>query len=336
MHGVPVLIVSVLIALAAVIALVVFALGRSAHEKPSGPVPAAPALTGPWAAPYDYLGASALPPPVQVMAAGVRRLTLAFIVSGGACNPVWDNGDPLAGGSEQAAVRSVRAGGGDVAISVGGMGGTKLGLTCSSPAALAGAYQKVIGAYRLRAIDIDIEDTEIASAAARQRVIGALAIVRRDNPGLFISITIGSEVTGPDADGRDLIARAAAAGLHVGAWTIMPFDFAARVADMGQATVQAAEALKNDLMSAYDEPASAAYLTMGISSMNGRTDTGETVSTADFETMLRYVQAHHLARFAFWSVNRDRPCAQGSDADTCSGIAQAPYAFSRIVARYQG
>ena len=31
----------------------------------------------------------------------------------------------------------------------------------------------------------------------------------------------------------------------------MPFDFSARVPDMGQASVQAAEALKNDLMGAY-------------------------------------------------------------------------------------
>ena len=116
----------------------------------------------------------------------------------------------------------------------------------------------------------------------------------------------------------------------------MPFDFAGPGTDMGQASVQAAEGLKNDLMSAYHEPASAAYATMGISSMNGRTDAGELVSAADFQVMLRYVRAHHLARFAFWSVNRDRPCTPGSDSNTCSGIAQEPYAFTKISASYGG
>ena len=56
----------------------------------------------------------------------------------------------------------------------------------------------------------------------------------------------------------------------------------------------------------------------------------------DFQTMLQYVQAHHLAGFAFWSVNRDRPCTPGSTADTCSGIAQVPYAFTKIIAGYRG
>ncbi len=44
--------------------------------------------------------------------------------------------------------------------------------------------------------------------------------------------------------------------------------------------------------------------------MNGETDeTSETVSVADFETMLAFAQQNHLARFTFWAVNRDRPCA---------------------------
>src|SRR5580704_10390359 len=71
----------------------------------------------------------------------IRRFTLAFIVSDGACQPVWDNGDPLTGASEEAAIRGIRAAGGEVTVSLGGNGGTKLGLTCTSPEALAGVYQ---------------------------------------------------------------------------------------------------------------------------------------------------------------------------------------------------
>jgi hypothetical protein len=100
--------------------------------------------------------------------------------------------------------------------------------------------------------------------------------------------------------------------------------------------VQAADGLKNDLMSAYHEPASAAYQTMGISTMNGRTDTGELVSAADFQVILRYVMTHRLARFAFWSVNRDLPCTANSNSNTCSGITQKPYAYTRVSVSYQG
>ncbi len=328
---VRVIIPSVVAVVATLAAVIAFLTTRHATQVNRGVAQA----SEPWVAPYYYLGVDGPPPAQVMMATGVNRFTLAFIISDGICNPAWDGHDPLTGNAEEAAIRGIRAAGGDVAVSFGGMGGTKLGVTCSSPETLAGAYQKVVSAYHLRAIDLDVEDTEIGSAVVRQRIISALIIVRQRDPGLMISVTIGAEPIGPGADGRDLIIRAAAAGLRVDAWTIMPFDFSARVPDMGQASVQAAEALKNDLMSAYHESASAAYQTMGISSMNGRTDTGETIRVTDFQAMLRYMQAHRLARFAFWSVNRDRPCTPGSTADSCSGIVQVPYAFTRIMAGYR-
>ena len=72
---------------------------------------------------------------------------------------------------------------------------------------------------------------------------------------------------------------------------------------------------------------------MGISSVAGIDNTGDIMTPADFQVVLAYVQAHHLARFTFWSVNRDQPCTQGSSTadDSCSGVAQLPYAFTRIV-----
>ena len=308
--------------------------GASGTQSTSVAQPA-PA-SGPWIEPYDYLAAGGPSPAEVVKATGIRRFTLAFVVSDGGCQPVWDNGDPVDGASEEAAIRGIRSAGGEVTVSFGGNGGTKLGLTCDSPETLAGVYQQVISAYRLPAIDVDIEDTEIGSAAARQRVIGALAIVRQRDPGLMISVTLAADSNGPESGGQALITEAAASGLRIDAWTVMPFDFAGPGTDMAQASVQAAEGLKNDLMSAYHESASAAYRTMGVSTMNGVTDTGELVSAADFQVMLRYVLAHHLARFAFWSVNRDMPCTAGSNSNTCSGITQKPYAYTKISVSYSG
>jgi hypothetical protein len=72
--------------------------------------------------------------------------------------------------------------------------------------------------------------------------------------------------------------------------------------------------------------------------MNGKTDNvGEQVNLADFRTMLGYAQQHHLARLTFWSVNRDRACGGGTTTgDSCSGVAQQQYDYTRVNAQYLG
>jgi len=290
-------------------------------------------------APYLYLGWGRPPSATDVMhRTGVRDFTLSFVLSDGGCRPMWDGERPLRGGRDLATIHAIRRAGGDVVVSFGGWSGKKLGERCATAAALAGAYEKVIDAYRLKAIDVDIEHTEIASGTVRQRVVDALDLVRSDETRpIEIYVTIGTATDGPDGPALDLITRAAAAGLVVDGWTIMPFDFGRPIRDMGRVTIRAAEGLKADLMTAYAESARAAYRSMGISSMNGQTDeSDETVTLRDFRTMLRYVRAHHMARFTFWSLNRDRPCGGRRSADACSGIPQRPWAFTKIVARYRG
>ncbi|MFI8082203.1 chitinase [Kitasatospora sp. NPDC086009] len=309
----------------------------AAQAAPAAPAAAAavPAMA---AAPYEYLGWGSPQKPTDVMkATGVKWFTLAFVLSDGGCNPKWDGSRALTGGSDEAAIKSIRAAGGDVVISVGGWSGNKLGEKCSSASALAGAYQKVIDAYKLKALDIDIEDTEFSNATVRQRVVDALKIVKTKNPGIVTYVTMGTTPSGPDATGKDLIKRGAQAGLANDGWVIMPFDFGGHTGTMGQASVSALEGLKAAVKSAYGYGDDAAYRHIGVSSMNGKTDeAGETVTTADFRTILGYAQQHHLARYAFWSVNRDRACGSGTDADACSGVAQSPYEFTKIVVQYQG
>lgn len=291
------------------------------------------------AAPYEYLGWGEPQPPASVIAATASQdLTLAFILSHGKCNPEWDGRRPLLGGSDQAAIESIRAAGAEVDVSFGGWSGKKLGAACKTPAALAAAYQKVIDAYSLKAIDIDIEHGEFTNATVRKRVIEALAIVHAQNPSVEISVTFGTDESGPEATGRSLIADAAAIGFQPSSWTVMPFDFGRPLTDMGHASIGAIEGLERDLVSAYGISPALAYQHAGISSMNGHTDqASETVSVEDFETMLAFAQQNHLARFTFWAVNRDRQCAGAQNAgEDCSGITQQPYAFTDVIARYHG
>lgn len=307
----------------------------------ASPLDAALADTQPveLAAPYEYLGWGSPQPPAGVLAAsGVKDLTLAFMLSHGKCNPAWDGKRALLGGADQHAIEAIRAAGGDVDVSFGGWSGAKLGSSCKTPQALAAAYQKVIDAYSLHAIDIDIEHGEFTNKKTRVRVVAALAAVQHANAGLEISITFGTDQTGPDRNGQSLIADAAAIGFQPSVWTIMPFDFGTPVGDMGQTSIKAAEGLAREVATRYGLATAQAYEHVGISSMNGTTDEpDETVSAANFQAMLAFAQQHHLGRLTFWSVNRDRPCAaKGSESDSCSGIEQQSYEFSDVLAQYHG
>jgi chitinase len=320
----------------AITAILSFAGGVFAYTAPVAVGAQSPLL----AAPYEYLGWGDPQPPASVIeASGVRDLTMAFMLSKGSCNPEWDGHRPLLGGVDQHAIEAIRAAGGDVVVSFGGWSGKKLGSSCKTPAALAAAYQKVIDAYALKAIDIDIEHGEMGNKKTRLRVIEALAQVQSANPGLGISITMGTAESGPEKNGLSLIADAAAIGFQPTVWTIMPFDFGPPATDMGHASIRAVEGLQRDLVSAYGLSAAAAYERSGISSMNGETDeSSETVSISNFQTILAFAGAHHLGRLTFWAVNRDRPCKTKGAApeEECSGIEQQPLAFTSMVAGYHG
>lgn len=319
--------------LGAVIAAVLASGGFAAA---AGPVAAASPVGR--AAPYEYLGWGSPPAPTTVMATtGIQSFTLAFMLSKKTCDPAWDGTRPLTGGSDQAAINAIRAAGGDVVVSFGGWSGRKLGQRCKTATALAAAYQKVINAYALKAIDIDIEHSEIAGAKTRARVIAALAAVRAANPALEIYVTFGTSPTGPSAQGTKLISYAASIGFLPTAWTVMPFDFGAPGTNMVTASIGAVQGLRQVLQTSYGLTAAAAYQHAGLSSMNGVTDSREIVSVADFQAILTFAQQNHLARFTFWSVNRDRSCpTAGTISDSCSGVSQTPYAYTNVVGQYHG
>ncbi len=290
--------------------------------------------SGKAAAPYAYLGWGNLPDPRTIMSAtGIKWFTMAFMLSNGYCNPQWDGNRPLTGGIDQSTINNIRGAGGDVVISSGGAVGNWLEQSCGSAGELAGAYQRVINAYGLKALDIDIEGSVYGNPTLQQRTIDALKTVRANNPGVTLYVTFPSDRTGPDSS---MINRAAQSGLTVDGWTIMPFDFGAAGQNMGNLTVQATEGLKNTVKNAYGYSDDQAYRHSGISSMNGITDQGETVTLDDFRTILGYAQQHHLARLTFWSADRDRPCTGGSSPDSCSGVAQNDWDYTRIIAGYAG
>jgi hypothetical protein len=310
--------------------------GTTPPTTPPTTGPTTPPTTGTKmaSAPYIYPGWGNPPAPSTVMnATGIKAFTIAFVLANG-CNPVWDGESGITGGVHASTINAIKAAGGSVVPSFGGWSGNKLGPNCSTSALLAGAYQKVIDAFALKAIDIDIENTdEFENPTVQDRILGALKIIKQNNPTVTTILTFGTTTSGPSSTGVRLITQAKALGANVDIFTQMPFDFGGG-ANMYTSTFNASEGLKNQLKSTFGYTDAQAYSHMGISGMNGLSDQQELTSTATWTQIRDYAKSKGFARFTFWAVNRDRGCAGGGVVSNCSGIAQADWAFTQISAGF--
>jgi hypothetical protein len=265
-------------------------------------------------------------------ATGIKSFTMAFVLSSGGCNPAWDGNRPLQGGVDAQVIAQIQAAGGSVVPSFGGWQGNKLGPNCSTAAELAGAYQKVIDAYGLKAVDMDIENTdEMENATVQDRILGAMKILNQNNPGLTTIATFGTTTSGPNSWGKRLIDQSKALDTGIDVFTVMPFDFGGG-ADMYGNTVSAANGLRDMLKSAYGWSDATAYSHMGLSGMNGLSDQAENTTPQTWTQIRDWAKGNGLARLAFWAVNRDRPCPGGGTVSNCSGIAQDDWEFTTIAA----
>jgi len=286
-------------------------------------------------APYLYMGWGDPPSATSVMSAsGIKSFTMAFMLAGGGCTPEWDSQRPLTGGVDASTISAIKSAGGSVEISFGGWQGSKLGTACTSSSAYAGAVQQVIDAYGPIAVDFDIENTdEFQNATVQDRILGGLKIIKQNNPNVKVVLTFGVTTSGPETWGNRLITQSKALGVNIDNYTIMPFDFGGG-ADMYGNTVNAAEGLKNSLKSAWGWSDATAYAHMGISGMNGYSDSNELTTPAIWTQIRDYATSHGLGRLAFWSVNRDRGCPGGGVVENCSGIAQNDWQFTQITAGF--
>ncbi|MGH3681661.1 MAG: carbohydrate-binding protein [Natronosporangium sp.] len=303
-------------------------------DPPTDPPPPAGSQS---AAPYLHLGWGNPPNAVTVMnSTGLRAFTMAFMLSGGGCVPRWDGQRALQGGVDAQVINQIRAAGGDVSVSFGGWSGNKLGPNCSSAQALAGAIQQVIDAYNLDTVDMDVENIdEFESPTVQDRILGALRIVKQNNPGITTVVTIPVLNSGPNFWGSRLIDQARALGANVDVFNIMTFNFGGG-ADMFGAAVSASQGLNAKLRSTFGWSEAVAYQHMGITGMIGRSDQGEITSPAAWTQIRNWADQRSLAKLAFWSTNRDRPCPGGGANSSCSGISQTELEFSRITAQFGG
>jgi len=322
------------------------------------------------AAPYYYNNGDAVPPDVKTVmsASGTTAFTLAFVLADGqACEPKWDGQRPLSddehpldkeANKDLYLMNDIWGSGGQAVISFGGAQGFKLELVCSTAVDLAKAYQKVIDKYGLKkgTIDIDVEnDDRFKEAVNQARILGALKLIKADNPQVKEVLTTSALWSSDASDNYDdyalsLIKKAKEIGADVDVFEIMPFDFT-RGPNMKANTIAAAEDLRMVLMSVFGWTKTEAYHHIGISGMNGKSDIWsegcelnpadnncEITTATDWTDILTWASSNHIARLSFWNVNRDRPC--GSDHNdkksNCSGITQTDWQFTTITAKFKG
>ncbi|GHO47066.1 chitinase [Ktedonospora formicarum] len=321
------------------ISLLLFANDRTFTAKA-----ASSALSANWynAAPYVMPLANNPPSLTSVMSAtGAKAFTLAFVVANGGCTPAWETDSGLVNVTNDTQIgpiiSAIRAAGGDVVVSFGGYGGTKLGETCGTPQATASAEQAVISKYNLKALDFDLEEPEYENATAINNELGAAQILQQNNAGLYESVTIPGTPSGTGWFGQQLLNNAKSLGYTPSTYSIMPFDNGFNGASSQISAVQNFNTL---LMNTFGWSSSTAYAHNGISSMNGRTDSAEYFYQSDFQTVLTFAENNHLARFTYWSVNRDRQCNppdnNGTLSGTCSSVVQGNWDFTKIIVQFAG
>jgi chitinase len=330
------------VAAAGLAATAMVAMGGSSAQASVTPA-ATTALSSNWyaAAPYLMPLDNNPPNPVDVMnATGLKAFQLAFILapSGGGCTPTWGGTSAVSSDTAVATtISNIRAAGGDVSVSIGGYGGTKLGQTCGTPAATAAAYQQVITKYGLHAMDFDLEEPEYENTAAVANEIGAAQILQQNNPGLYISITTAGTAAGTGWFGTQMLNQAKTDGFTPNNFSIMPFDGGFSGAS---SQISALQSFNTLLMSTFGWSSATAYAHEGISMMNGRSDSGEFFYQSDFQSVLSFATSHGLARYTNWSVNRDRQCTpadnNGQTSGTCSSVTQGAWDFTKYSVQFAG
>ena len=281
---------------------------------------------------------------------GIRHFNLAFVVAAGNGAPCW-GGQSTYGidGSEfdtklRAQVQSVRALGGDVAVSFGGANGQELAEVLTDPAALKAAYVKVIDAYGLTRIDFDIEGAGVNNRAAIDRRNSVVAQIQNERAavgkGLEVWYTLPVLPTGLTADGLYVVNSAIKAGVGLGGVNIMAMDYGSYAAPnpdgrMGDYAIQAATSLHAQLKQALPSYADAKLWSMvGVTPMIGRNDvTTEVFDQTEARELVAFASQKGISMISMWSLSRDQQNPKGlipGVETNSSSIVQQPFEFSKI------
>lgn len=306
--------------------------------RPATPTPTAAPPSGSYPLFAPYVDITRGTPLLQDVLAqtGQKYFTLAFMLgSFNGCDPMWGGNIPLNSAGILDQISRVRAAGGDVIVAFGGAMGPYLETSCSSQAALAAAYEKVIDTLGVKHLDIDIE-----AAVSVDMVTKALAQVQRERPGTTVSFTLmiqGADYGLTPQLGYDVLKSAKANGVSVTIVNPMLMNFGYSGTTWGQAIVTASESTLRQMGEIWPEKSAAQLRKMfGGTAMIGRNDTGPVLTQSDADTFLGWANSSHIAFISFWSAGRDNGSCAGGVRPDCSGISQSLWEFTRKFQGFRG
>jgi hypothetical protein len=279
---------------------------------------------------------------------GVRYYTLAFLQATRRhpCAVYWNgvSQDPVSKAQYLSQISTLRARGGDVIPSFGGYtadhDGTELADACTKVGSIAADYEQVVRIYGVSRLDFDIEDNSLGHVAGVTRRDKAIALLetwaRARHLPLQVSFTMPATATGLATTGLAVLANAARNGTRVDVVNIMTFDYFDGTTKMGTAAIAAGTALHAQLAKLYPHKTSAQLYAMeAITLLPGIDDNpskAEVTTLADARQVTTWAEKQHLAMLSIWAIQRDNGGCPGTvDNDSCSGVAQKPWAFSDIL-----
>jgi chitinase len=284
-------------------------------------------------------------PATVAQQSGAKFLSMAFIqtATAGSCTVEW-NGDPntpIAPTTFGAAIKTIRATGGDVIPSFGGFAAddtsTEIADSCTSVPAIAAAYEHVITTYHVTRLDLDTEDKSLTNTAGIDRRNKAIKMVEdwaaaHDRTVQF-TYTLPTFATGLSSTGVAVLQNAVANHARIDIVNIMTFDyFDGLTHEMATDTQTAAAGLIGQLHALYPNRTTARLWSMvGVTEMVGIDDFGaaETFTTADATTVQKWALAKGISFLSFWAIQRDNGTCPGSKGQgACSGVAQTTWQFS--------
>lgn len=218
-------------------------------------------------------------------------------------------------------------------------GGADAAFTCASDAGM----ERFIARYaspELLGIDFDIEHTQ--TPAQVDDLIKHARNAQKKHPGLRYSFTIATHAASDGSRrslnplGESILAAVKRNGLKGAVFNLMVMDFGPAstdvcvvrngVCDMGASALQAARNAHEKYGIAFNQ--------IALTAMIGVNDVVTNVfSLDDAATVAAGVKSMKLAGLHFWSLDRDRPCAQPTTgaSDSCSTLELKTGEFARVL-----
>jgi hypothetical protein len=275
-----------------------------------------------------------------------HHLTLAFIQTAhkGSCTPTWDGdpGRPLSARPFLGQIKMLQHIGGNVIPAFGGdvadSTGTEIADSCTSVRKIAAAYELLVTRYHLTRLDMDVETGSLHNRADVKRRNKAIAMAQHWAAHRKIRLEIDFSIPvfrfGLSAPGIFVLRNAIASGVHVNLVSILAFDYyRGKKTNMGTSAVGAAVGVHNQLHRLLPRDSGAQlWHKEGITLLPGIDDAGstETTSTHDAAQVMKFAVRKHMGLLSIWALQRDNGGCPGTpDGNTCSGIRQGTWAFSR-------